>query len=128
MISLEDQIRCAARELKIRQSVYPRWVRTRRMKQGTAEEEIARMAAVGPCRCHNRPARRSTPSMPGVATEPDGGEGVSSAQLGDIHMPLVDADIDRMKSLRLWAELARKATGYPVRLVRFAHREDLEDL
>jgi hypothetical protein len=63
-----------------------------------------------------------------VATEPDGGEGVCSAQIGDIHMPLVGADMDRIKSLRPYAELARRASGYPVRLVRFAHREDLEIL
>jgi hypothetical protein len=63
-----------------------------------------------------------------VATEPDGGEGVCSAQIGDTHFPLVGADIDRAKSYRPYAELARKATGYPVRLVRFALREDLEEL
>jgi hypothetical protein len=63
-----------------------------------------------------------------VATEPDGGEGICSAQLGDIHMPLVGADMDRIKSLRSFAELARAATGYPVRLVRFSMREDLEVL
>jgi hypothetical protein len=63
-----------------------------------------------------------------VATEPDGGEGVCSAQIGDIHMPLVGADMDRVQSLRPYAELARRASGYPVRLVRFAHRVDLEIL
>jgi hypothetical protein len=63
-----------------------------------------------------------------VATEPDGGEGVCSAQIADVHFPLVGADIDRMKSLRPYAEAIRKATGYPVRLVRFGHREDLEIL
>jgi hypothetical protein len=63
-----------------------------------------------------------------VATEPDGGEGVCSAQIGDVHFPLVGADMDRMKSLRPHAELIHRATGYPVRLVRFAHREDLEVL
>jgi hypothetical protein len=63
-----------------------------------------------------------------VATEPDGGEGVCSAQIGEIHMPLVGADIDRIKSLRDYAELVRRATGYPVRLLRFSRREDLEEL
>ena len=63
-----------------------------------------------------------------VATEPDGGEGVCSAQLGDVHMPLVGADMERIKSLRRYAELARAASGYPVRLVRFSRREDLEIL
>ena len=63
-----------------------------------------------------------------MATEPDGGEGVCSAQLGEVHMPLVGADMDRIKSLRRYAELARAASGYPVRLVRFSRREDLEIL
>lgn len=41
-----------------------------------------------------------------VATEPDGGEGVCSAQIGDTH----------------------RMTGHPVRLVRFGQREDIEVL
>jgi hypothetical protein len=63
-----------------------------------------------------------------VAHEPNGGEGVCRAQLGDVHMPLVGADMDRVKSLRPYAEAIRQATGYPVRLLRFSRREDLEDL
>lgn len=63
-----------------------------------------------------------------VATDSDGGEGVCSAQIGDVHMPLVGADIDRMKSLRPYAQTLRAATGYPVRLVRFSQRDDLEEL
>ena len=63
-----------------------------------------------------------------VATEPDGGEGVCSAQIGGMHLPLVGADMDRMKSLRPYAETVRRMSGYPVRLVRFSHREDLEVL
>lgn len=45
-ITLADQIACAARELKIRQGVYPKWVRSDRMKQDVADIEIARMAAI----------------------------------------------------------------------------------
>ena len=45
-VSLEDQIKCVAREIKIRQTVYPQWVRTGRMRQDTADVEIARMTAV----------------------------------------------------------------------------------
>lgn len=65
-----------------------------------------------------------------VATEPDGGEGVCGAFIPDIvgTMPLVGADMDRIKSLRPYAELMRRTTGYPVRLVRFGSREDLEIL
>ena len=63
-----------------------------------------------------------------VCTEPDGGEGVAGALIGGINMPLVGADMDRMRSLRPYAELVRKITGYPMRLVRYGSREDLEVL
>ena len=63
-----------------------------------------------------------------VATEPSGDEGVCSMRLGDTHYPLVGADTDRVKSLRENAEFVRRVTGYPVRLVRFSRREDLEEL
>ena len=35
-----------------------------------------------------------------VATEPDGGEGVCSMQIGEVHMPIVGADMERVESLR----------------------------
>lgn len=63
-----------------------------------------------------------------VATEPDGGEGIVAASIGEWMMPLVGADIDRIKSLRQFAETAHRQSGYPVHLVRFFGREDLEEL
>jgi hypothetical protein len=67
-----------------------------------------------------------------VAQEPDGGEGVCSATMQylgrEMMMPLIGADIDRVKSLRQHARTARMTTGFPVRLVRFSMREDLEEL
>lgn len=63
-----------------------------------------------------------------VATEPDGGEGICAARIGDMMMPLVGADMDRMKSLREYAEAGRRLTGYPMRLIRFSRREDMEEL
>jgi hypothetical protein len=63
-----------------------------------------------------------------VATDPSGGEGVCSFQIGNTHMPLVGADMERIKSLRPRAEIIRRVTGYPIRLVRFATRADLEEL
>jgi hypothetical protein len=45
-VSLEDQIRCVAREIKIREGVYPQQVRTGRMRRDVADLEIARMTAV----------------------------------------------------------------------------------
>jgi hypothetical protein len=63
-----------------------------------------------------------------VATEPDGGEGICSTQIGPMHMPLIGADMDRINSLKSRAEMVRHITGYPVRLVRFGSRDDLEVL
>ena len=67
-----------------------------------------------------------------VAEEPDGSEGVCSAQLDLLgrltHMPLVGADLDCIRSLHDYAEMTRRLTGYPVRLVRYSQREDFEKL
>lgn len=65
-----------------------------------------------------------------VATEPDGGEGIIAALIPGMPgmTPLVGADMDRMRSYRPFAEMARIGSGYPVRLVRFGSREDLEVL
>ena len=63
-----------------------------------------------------------------VATESDGGEGICSALMGDVHMPLVGADRQRMESLRPYAEAAARHFGVPVRLVRFSTLETLVEL
>ncbi len=66
-----------------------------------------------------------------VATEPDGGEGILGAHLpgtGTLIMPLVGADIERIRSLRTYAEMIRGKLGYPVRFIRFSQRDDLEVL
>jgi len=67
-----------------------------------------------------------------VAQEPDGGEGVCSASMPflgrETQMPFFGADIDRVKLLRPFAEAVRRATGYPIRLIRFSQRDDLEEL
>ena len=43
-------------------------------------------------------------------------------------MPLVGADLDRIRSLRDYAVMTQRLTGYPVHLVRYSRREDLEKL
>lgn len=63
-----------------------------------------------------------------VATEPDGSEGVCAMTVGGLMMPLIGADVDRIKSLRPHAEQTRALSRFPVRLVRFSRREDLEVL
>jgi hypothetical protein len=46
VITLSDKIACVAREVRIRESVYPKWVAAGKMKQEAADREIAVMAAV----------------------------------------------------------------------------------
>lgn len=42
----DDKFRCAARELKMRKQVYPRWVQINKMTQEQADHEIAVMEAI----------------------------------------------------------------------------------
>jgi hypothetical protein len=64
-----------------------------------------------------------------IVTESDGGEGVAAFTLPGIGtMPLVGADMERIASLREWAEKIRKETGFPVRLVHFGTRDVIEEL
>lgn len=45
-VSLDDQIRCAGRELGMRRTVYPKFIASGRMKQDEADREIQRMDAI----------------------------------------------------------------------------------
>lgn len=40
---LDRQIKCLAREVALRKSVYPKWIASGRMKQDEADDEIAAM-------------------------------------------------------------------------------------
>jgi hypothetical protein len=66
--------------------------------------------------------------MPGSRPSRMGAEGVCSTLIGSVHYPLVCPDMDRVKSLRVHAEMVHRVSGYAVRLVRFSRREDLEEL
>ena len=46
LITIEEQIRCAERELEKRRAFYPKWVATGRMRPAKADYEIAAMEAV----------------------------------------------------------------------------------
>jgi hypothetical protein len=46
LVPLPDQLKCARRELGLRQRVYPRWVGAKRMTQFKADEELAAMTAI----------------------------------------------------------------------------------
>lgn len=45
-MTLDEQIKCVRREIAMRQSVYPKWVAAKRMKQQQADHEIAAMQSV----------------------------------------------------------------------------------
>lgn len=45
-MTLPDQIACARRELAMRRSAYPGWVRSGKMTQAKADHELACMAAI----------------------------------------------------------------------------------
>jgi len=45
-ITLQQQIDAVAREIRMRESVYPRWVAAKKMSQDKADHEIAAMKAV----------------------------------------------------------------------------------
>lgn len=45
-VSIEEQIASVEREIRMRESAYPRWVEQRRMTVKTAEHEITCMRAV----------------------------------------------------------------------------------
>lgn len=42
----KEKLACAARELAMRRNVYPKWVANGRMKQETADREIAVMESI----------------------------------------------------------------------------------
>jgi hypothetical protein len=63
-----------------------------------------------------------------IAVEPDGGEGILSAQIGEVHMPLVGADKERIESLREYAKMIHLKTLYPIKLVVFETKTILEEL
>lgn len=46
IITATDKFKCAERELKMRQRVYPRWVDEKKMSAGKAELEIETMKAI----------------------------------------------------------------------------------
>lgn len=43
--TLEQQIACLARELRMREACYPKWVKERRMLQSKADHELGAMRA-----------------------------------------------------------------------------------
>ena len=46
VVPVSDQVACVAREIKMRERVYPRWVAAEKMTQAKADAELAAMRAV----------------------------------------------------------------------------------
>lgn len=55
-------------------------------------------------------------------------EGIIGMPMGDMVMPLVGADMERVDSLRPLAKDVGLLMGKKVKLIRFSVREDLEDV
>ena len=45
-MTIDDMIKCAEREVGMRERVYPRWVEAKKMSQAKADSEIATMKAI----------------------------------------------------------------------------------
>lgn len=61
-----------------------------------------------------------------LSRDADGIEGIIAIPIGGAPYPLVMADKRRARSLRLEAELAAKARGFPAVLVRFVRADTIE--
>lgn len=45
-MTIDDMIKCAEREVGMRERVYPRWVEAKKMSQAKADSEMATMKAI----------------------------------------------------------------------------------
>ena len=62
-----------------------------------------------------------------AADQDDDDEGVVAASIGGMGMmPLVGADMARIRELRPYAQLTASTSGKPVRLVHFTNRVEVE--
>ena len=53
-------------------------------------------------------------------------EGVVGMSVGDVILPMVGADMDRVETLRPIARDISVQTGKKIKLIHFTHREELE--
>lgn len=62
-----------------------------------------------------------------VAIDNDDEEGIVGIQLGDIMMPMVCADEDRIAQMFVHAKNIASQTGKPIRILQFSVREDVTE-
>jgi hypothetical protein len=55
-------------------------------------------------------------------------EGIIGQRMNDTWLPFVAADQKRIDSLRPWAKSIARVTGKKIKLIRFTHREGLEEI
>lgn len=63
-----------------------------------------------------------------VSTEENGDEGVCTVMMGDMWVPLLAADVERLDWIREKAAEVGAASGRKIRLIRLSTREELEIL
>ncbi len=76
-----------------------------------------------------RPPKKITELYAWVCMEPDGGHGIPAIESPDgsgAKLPMIGADLERIRSLKPYAMEVHAVYGYPVRLMRFHGLEVLE--
>lgn len=63
-----------------------------------------------------------------IATEADGGEGICSTMIGNMQMPMVGADRERVESLRPHAAALARELKIPVKLKLFSNGVVLDEI
>lgn len=63
-----------------------------------------------------------------VSIDNDGNEGIPAIKIGNDILPLVGADLDRMKSFKEYIFKLVESTGRSARLVEFSHRKIIEEI
>ena len=61
-----------------------------------------------------------------VVRDGEGIEHVLGARADALTLPMITADFDRLDSLRSFAKEIARDTGFPIKLLRFSKREEVE--
>lgn len=61
-----------------------------------------------------------------ISVDQDGNEGVCAFQSGSMMVPMVAADIERVKDFEPIAKRLAKVSPYPIKLIKFSTREEVQ--